>query len=910
MVRSVYRFGGGVADGDASMRALLGRKGAGLAEMSRLGLPVPPGFTLTTEVANQYLAQGELPSAVRDEIVAALAELRALLGRGFGDEQHPLLVSIRAGARVWIPGLMPTILNLGMNPRIVSAVAEAVADGGFARDSYRRFITMYADSVLGIHRDRFEYELDKLRASVLKRSGMAVASMTPDERRRQLPDGDLGPADLDRLLATYRSIVRKECGRPFPDDPHEQLFSAIETALASWNGSRAKTYRRIHEIPDDAGVACTIQAMVFGNLGGASASGVLSSRDPNSGEKVFVGGWRSRAQGDDVARSDSVNPLGSDAAPSGAVALESAMPAVYRDLVGVTDRLERHFRDVQEVQFTVERGHLYVLECRVGKRTARAGVRMAVEMAKEGIVTKEEAILRVEPSSIDQMLHPTLDPKAPKRLIARGLPAGPGAVNGVVVFSADEAVRQVQAGKRVVLVRVETSPDDMHGMKVASGVLTTRGGLTSHAAVVARGMGKCCVAGCSALTIDEKQQKIVVSTRGPGATGGQGDKVEISVGGAITLDGTTGCVYFGAVPTIDAPVTGHFGELMTWADEFRRLKIRANADIPRDARTARLFGAEGIGLCRTEHMFFERERIPAMVEMIMAADKPSREMALAKLLPFQQDDFVGLFREMNGLPVTIRLFNPPLHEFIPQDAVSVEAAAKHLGISPERVEQRVAELHEHNPMLGHRGCRLAITYPEIYEMQVRALLLAAIQVKGEGIVVAPEVMIPLVATRSELLRIKQLVRKTAEQVFADTNTTVAYRYGTMIELPRAALVADELAQEADFFSFGTNDLTQTAIGLSRDDAGRFLNAYVDQGLLSVDPFQSIDVGGVGLLIKMGVEKGRSVRPDIILGVCGEHGADPASIRFFHALDIEYVSCSPFRVPVARLAAAQAALALR
>jgi pyruvate,orthophosphate dikinase len=906
MTRHVYLFGGGRADGDATMKALLGGKGAGLMEMTRLGIPVPPGFTITTEVATGFLAQGKLPGEVRAEVEAAFSQVESTLGRKLGDPARPLLVSVRSGARASMPGMMDTILNLGLNDEVAAGLARETGNERFAYDAYRRLIMMYADVVLHVPRAKFEQLLDKVRGEVAARRRMAFSQWNNEELKRRVPDSEIEASDLKKLVPIFKEVVERETGKPFPTDPVAQLWGAIGAVFESWNNQRAKTYRKMHGIPESWGTACTVQAMVFGNLGDDSATGVAFSRDPSTGDRRFFGEWLPNAQGEDVvAGIRTPLPISRSGAPGAGASLEEKMPKLYEELVGIKDQLEKHFRDMQDLEFTIQRGKLFLLQCRTGKRTARAAVRMAVEMVKEGSISKEEAILRVEPSSIDQLLHPTLDPQAKKTLLARGLPASPGAACGQVVFSAEEAVRRAEQGKAVILVRVETSPEDVGGMKAARGVLTARGGMTSHAAVVARGMGKCCVAGCSAISVNYEAQQMMVNVYDE--EGHTKEQLRVKAGDVITLDGGSGSVYLGAVATAPAALSGEFGELMEWADKARKLKVRANADTPLDARTAKNFGAEGVGLCRTEHMFFDDERIPAMWEMILASDRPARERALAKLLPFQKKDFLGIFREMQGLPVTIRLLDPPLHEFLPHEAAQIERLAKATEISIEELKKRSVDLHEFNPMLGHRGCRLAVTYPEIYAMQVRAILEAAVELTAEGIEVLPEIMIPLVVTREEIERMRSLVDQTAEQVFKAAGRKVPFRFGTMIELPRAAVVAGDIARVAEFFSFGTNDLTQTTMGMSRDDAGKFLSAYVDGGLLPADPFQSLDVDGVGWLVRYACEQGRAQRPDLKVGVCGEHGGDPASIRFFHAQRLEYVSCSPFRVPIARLAAAQAAL---
>jgi pyruvate,orthophosphate dikinase len=912
MGRNVYVFGGGKADGSGNQKELLGGKGAGLAEMTRLGIPVPPGFTITTEVAVRCMNERPervLSGALLDEIKAALGAVEVMIGRRFGDPSHPLLVSVRSGARASMPGMMDTVLNLGINDEVARALAREMGSPRFAFDAFRRFIVMYADIVQHVPRARFDEHLDRARYEVAVKKGLPAHQWNGEELKRHVPDSEIPAEALEKLVAVYKEVVQRETGKPFPSDPEEQLLGAVRAVFESWNNNRAKTYRRMHGIPDTWGTACNVQSMVFGNLGDDSATGVAFSRDPSTGESIFFGEWLPNAQGEDVvAGIRTPLPLTRKQSTGEDHSLETAMPDVFGRLVQVRDQLEQHFRDMQDIEFTIQRGKLFLLQCRNGKRTARAAVRMAVEMVGERLISKDEAILRVDPSSIDQLLHPTLDPTAPKTLLARGLPASPGAVGGEVVFTAEDAERRAAQGVGVILVRVETSPEDVAGMKAARGVLTARGGMTSHAAVVARGMGKCCVAGCSAISVDYADQVMLITIYDE--EGRKKDTRRIKAGEVITLDGSSGSVYLGSVPTAPATLSDEFNELMIWADAARRLRVRANADTPLDARTARNFGAEGIGLCRTEHMFFDGERIPVMWEMILASTREAREKALLKLIPFQRTDFEGIFRAMTGLPVTVRLLDPPLHEFLPHESAQLERLARDTGTPLDQLTKRSVELDEFNPMLGHRGCRLAVTYPEIYEMQVRAILEAACNVVGEGIEVLPEIMIPLTITRPELERMRDLVDRVAKQVFAEKSRTIPFSFGTMIELPRAALLADDLAQVSQFFSFGTNDLTQTTLGLSRDDAGKFLPAYVEQGLLPADPFQSLDIGGVGVLVTLACEKGRKTRPDIKLGICGEHGGDPASIRFFHGENLAYVSCSPFRVPIARLAAAQAALSER
>jgi len=909
MSKTVFYFGEGHAEGDPKRKDLLGGKGAGLAEMTGLGLPVPAGLTLSTELCTGLLQKNATvrdDAALKETILTALARVEKAQGAKLGDAANPLLVSVRSGARASMPGMMDTILNLGMNDAVAEGLAAKTESPRFAYDAYRRFIAMYADVALGVKRELFEHALEEARATVAKAKGVDTTRLNGEELRRKVPDSELPEAELRKIVLAYKAVVKKETGKDFPTDPHEQLWGAIDAVFHSWKNHRAIVYRRMNDIPDSWGTACTIQSMVFGNLGDTSATGVAFTRDPSTGEKRLYGEWLPNAQGEDVvAGIRTPNPLAARGdASEKASSLEVKMPEVYASFVAVADKLEKHFRDAQDIEFTVQSGKLYILQCRSAKRTGRAAVRTAVEMAKEGLITKEEAVLRVDPSSIDQLLHPTLDPSAPKKLLARGLPASPGAAQGHIVFSADEAERRAGQGKPVILVRIETSPEDIHGMKAARGIITARGGMTSHAAVVARGMGKACIAGCSAIHVSYQAQTMTITIYGE--DGKPTETVTLKKGDLITIDGSTGSLYEGAVPTVPAGLGGEFGELMVWADAVRTMKVRANADTPLDARTARGFGAEGIGLCRTEHMFFEEERIAAMREMILSDDEASRKKALAKLLPSQREDFVGIFREMNGLPVTIRLLDPPLHEFLPTDERQLEHLSMVMGVSADKLRQRTKDLHEFNPMLGHRGCRLAVTYPEIYEMQVRAILEAAAMVAKDGVVVLPEIMIPLAMTKAELVRMRAIVDAVKQDVFGSENT-VPFTFGTMIELPRAAIVAGELAEVAEFFSFGTNDLTQATMGLSRDDAGKFLPAYVEAGILPKDPFVSLDREGVGALVEMAAERGRKTKPNVKLGVCGEHGGDPASIEFFQKVGLTYISCSPFRVAIARLAAAQAAL---
>ena len=883
MTKWVYNFGAGVNDGNASLRNLLGGKGANLAEMASIGLPVPPGFTITTEVCTAYYANDRrYPEDLKPQVDAALKRIETAVGRGFGDAEKPLLVSVRSGARVSMPGMMDTVLNLGLNDQTVQGLAKGSGDPRFAWDSYRRFIQMYGSVVLGVDHHRFEeiIEAAKLDADVME-------------------DTALSPEHWQEVVEEYKKMVAEEIGKPFPQNPEDQLWGAIGAVFGSWMNPRANVYRRLHDIPADWGTAVNVQAMVFGNMGEDCATGVCFTRDPSTGANEFYGEYLVNAQGEDVvAGIRTPRPLSQAYAKPGEVSMEAALPQAYRELCQVRDVLEKHYKDMQDIEFTVQQNKLYMLQTRSGKRTAAASLRIAVEMVDDGLIDKQTAIMRVNPASLDQLLHPTLDPKARPKLFAKGLPASPGAASGAVVFSADEAELRAQKGDAVILVRIETSPEDIHGMHAAKGILTTRGGMTSHAAVVARGMGRPCVAGAGGIGVDYGTQ--VLSA---------GD-VSIHAGEIITLDGATGEVFVGAVKMIEPQLSGDFTTLMKWADEVRRLGVRANAETPLDAETARKFGAEGIGLCRTEHMFFDPARIAAMRQMIMAHDESGRRAALAKLLPFQREDFVSIFRIMAGLPVTIRLLDPPLHEFLPHGEHELAEVAEALGMDAAAIHARAAELAETNPMLGHRGCRLGISFPEIYEMQARAIFEAAVEVGRSGAALVPEIMIPLVGVKRELDITRAQIETVANAVFAETGVGIDYSIGTMIELPRAALTADAIAEAADFFSFGTNDLTQTTFGLSRDDAGKFLPRYVDQGILSKDPFVSIDVDGVGALVKIAAEKGRGKKPKLKLGICGEHGGDPASIAFCEKVGLDYVSCSPYRVPVARLAAAQAAIEMK
>ncbi len=887
MTKWVYSFGDGRAEGDATMRNLLGGKGAGLAEMSNLGLPVPPGFTITTEVCTAYYDNDRTyPDGLEEQVAAALEGVEKIMGARFGDAENPLLVSVRSGARASMPGMMDTVLNLGLNDATAEGLARRSGDARFAYDSYRRFIQMYGDVVLGVPHHEFE---DVLEAQKTER-GVTL-------------DTELDAEDWKILVERYKALVREKLGKPFPEDPHEQLWGAIGAVFGSWMNQRAITYRRLHDIPASWGTAVNVQAMVFGNMGDDCATGVAFTRNPATGAKEVYGEFLINAQGEDVvAGIRTPQPLTKaakgpdDDLPS----MEEAMPEVFAQLLDVFERLERHYRDMQDIEFTVQSGRLWMLQTRAGKRTAQAGVRIAVEMAGEGLIDKREAILRVDPASLDQLLHPTLDPNAPRKVLSRGLPASPGAASGVVAFTADEAEALAAQGKAVILVRIETSPEDIHGMHAARGILTSRGGMTSHAAVVARGMGRPCVAGAGDLRIDMDARTI----RAGGMT--------VAAGETITIDGTRGEVLLGEVPMVKPELSGDFATLMEWADEARKLRVRANADTPADAKAARDFGAEGIGLCRTEHMFFNAERIVAVRRMILAADAEERRAVLERILPMQREDFIALFRTMAGLPVTIRLLDPPLHEFLPHSEDELAELAEDAGLDLETLRYRAARLREVNPMLGHRGCRLGISYPEISEMQARAIFEAAAIVGKElGETVVPEVMIPLIATRREFDILKTLIDRVAGEVAEAEEVKIEYLVGTMIELPRAALRAREIAEGeggAQFFSFGTNDLTQTTFGISRDDSGSFLETYRRQGIVERDPFVSIDVEGVGELVRIGVERGRAARPDLKLGICGEHGGDPDSIRFCQEVGLDYVSCSPYRVPIARLAAAQAAIA--
>jgi len=879
----VYSFGDGKAEGRADMKTLLGGKGANLAEMSNLGLPVPPGFTITTEVCTGYYANGKkMPDGLKSQLQAALAQIEKNTGFRFGDASNPLLVSVRSGARASMPGMMDTVLNLGLNEATVQGLAAKSDNPRFAYDSYRRFIQMYSDVVLGLDHYYFEELLDQKKMD-----------------REVYLDTELTADDLIELVSEYKELVERELGRPFPEDVHEQLWGAIQAVFDSWMNARAITYRRLHDIPESWGTAVNVQAMVFGNMGEDCATGVAFTRNPSTGEKAFYGEYLINAQGEDVvAGIRTPQPLTIAGKDEGGdlPSMEETMPKAFADLVAIYKKLEAHYRDMQDIEFTVQGGKLWMLQTRSGKRTASAAIRIAVEMADERLITQEEAIGRIDPAALDQLLHPTLDPKAEKQVIARGLPASPGAAAGVVVFTAEDAEIRSKLGEAVILVRIETSPEDIHGMHASQGILTARGGMTSHAAVVARGMGKPCVSGAGEVRIDYAKKQFAVS----GQTVKEGER--------ITINGGTGEVILGEVPTIQPKLSADFAKLMEWADAIRQLKIRTNAETTLDATTARSFGAEGIGLCRTEHMFFDADRITPMREMIMAETVHGRKTALDKLLPMQRQDFAALFEVMAGLPVTIRLLDPPLHEFLPHTEDEMREVAKAADITLDQVRQRAASLKESNPMLGHRGCRLGMTYPEIYEMQARAIFEAASTVnKKAKASVIPEVMIPLVMNVNELKFLRALVDRVAAEVAKETGVTVDYLVGTMIELPRAALRAGDIAAYADFFSFGTNDLTQTTLGISRDDSASFIERYKQDGIVEFDPFATLDTEGVGELITMAAERGRKTRKDIKLGICGEHGGDPKSIAFCQSVGLDYVSCSPYRVPIARLAAAQAAL---
>lgn len=881
-VKYVYFFGANQTEGGGQMRNLLGGKGANLAEMTAIGLPVPAGFTLTTELCTEfYRNDRRYPDGVSEEVSENLTKLETAMDKRFGDPVNPLLLSVRSGSRASMPGMMDTVLNLGLNDTTVQGLIDQSGDARFAYDSYRRFIQMYSNVVLGMDGEVLEHIFENMK-----------------ETRGVVLDTELSADDLKQLVSLFKAKVKETLNREFPEDPKEQLWGAINAVFGSWMNPRAMTYRKLNNIPADWGTAVNVQAMVFGNMGNDCATGVAFTRNPSTGENYFFGEFLLNAQGEDVvAGIRTPQPIDKDSSDGQLPSLEEVMPACYQQLLDIRQLLEKHYRDMQDIEFTIEKDKLYMLQTRNGKRTATAAVKIAVDMVAEGLIDKKEAVLRVAPEQLDQLLHPSLDPKARKEIIATGLPASPGAASGEIVFSAEDAENAAKLGLKVILVRIETSPEDIHGMNAAQGILTARGGMTSHAAVVARGMGKCCVAGCGSIKVDYKAQLFTAEN---GEVFKKGD--------VITLDGSTGEVMKGFVDTVQPTLTGDFGKLMEWVDQYRRLRVRTNADTPNDAAVARGFGAEGIGLCRTEHMFFEGDRIMAVREMILSEDVEGRKHALGKILPMQKGDFLGLFREMKGLPVTIRLLDPPLHEFLPHTDKDQEELAAIMDVPAKVLKQKVDYLHEFNPMLGHRGCRLGVTFPEIYDMQVQAIMEAACElIAEEGFEIVPEIMIPLVGHVAELKMLRARAIRVADDIIARYGVQVKYLIGTMIELPRAALTADEIATEAEFFSFGTNDLTQTTFGLSRDDAGKFLPFYVQRDILPNDPFVVLDQDGVGQLVRIGCEKGRKTRPGIKLGICGEHGGDPASVIFCHNAGLDYVSCSPYRVPIARLAAAHAAL---
>jgi pyruvate,orthophosphate dikinase len=878
----VYFFGDGEAEGGANMKPLLGGKGAGLAEMTGIGIPVPAGFTVSTEVCTHFMEHdGAYPEGLDDQVRAGVSRVEKIMGGKFGDVKNPLLLSVRSGARVSMPGMMDTVLNLGLNDVTVQGLIDKTGNPRFAYDSYRRFIQMYSDVVMGVDVEHFEELLEKKREA-------AGAEL----------DNELSAENLKELVEEYKQVVEKHAGKSFPLDPWDQLWGGIAAVFRSWNVPRAVSYRKMHDYPDHWGTAVNVQSMVFGNMGENCATGVAFTRDPATGEKRFYGEYLVNAQGEDVvAGIRTPLPINTYGSPDNAdQSLEVVMPDLYKELDGYQQKVEKHYRDMQDIEFTIQEGKLWMLQTRSGKRTGKSAVRIAVEMVDEGLIDEKMAVGRVEPEQLEQLLHPMIDPNVTAKPFAKGLPASPGAASGKVVFSVVDAVRKVSEGDDVILVRTETSPEDIDGMKVSRAILTTRGGMTSHAAVVARGMGKCCVVGCTELVIDYDKQRFSV---GPSSVFKAGD--------SITLEGSTGSVYAGVLPTVEPELDDTFRRFMEWVDVFRKLGVRTNADTPTDSATARSFGAEGIGLCRTEHMFFGEERIDVVRQMIIAETTEERKQALEKILPMQREDFMGVFRAMDGYPVTVRLLDPPLHEFLPDVPEEVEALAKRLGIGTDELRTKIKSLHEFNPMLGHRGCRLGISYPEIYEVQVRALFEAACIAKKDGVDVRPEVMIPLVGFKSELAPLREMTVRLAGKVLKEQGVTLDYLVGTMIEVPRAAVTAAEVAEVADFFSFGTNDLTQMTCGFSRDDSGRFIGDYLDKGILKNDPFESLDTNGVGELVRWAVENGRKARPDLKLGICGEHGGDPASVRFCHKIGLDYVSCSPYRVPIAKLAAAQAAL---
>lgn len=884
MSQWVYTFGDGQAEGSAKDRDLLGGKGANLAEMCNLGLPVPPGMTITTEVCNWHYSNGRTyPTELTGQVETALRHISKLTGRNFGDDKKPLLLSVRSGARASMPGMMDTVLNLGLNDKSVLALADDAGDRRFAYDSYRRFIQMYGDVVMGLDNEVFEEILEDEKAAY----GHEL-------------DTQMSAEEWTKVIDRYKQVIKEELGQQFPQDPNEQLWGAVSAVFSSWMNARAITYRKLHDIPTEWGTAVNVQAMVFGNLGNDSATGVAFTRNPSTGENALYGEFLVNAQGEDVVAGirtpQNITEVARIEAGSDRPSLEKLMPEAFTEFLGICSRLETHYLDMQDLEFTIERGKLWMLQTRSGKRTAKAALKIAVEMADAGLISPHDAVRRIDPASLDQLLHPTIDPHVARDIIGSGLPASPGAATGQIVFTSEDAVELSEAGQKAILVRVETSPEDIHGMHAAEGILTTRGGMTSHAAVVARGMGTPCVSGAGGLRVDMHSQTLLTMAG------------RLNKGDVITVDGSTGQVLKGAVAMLQPELSGDFGRIMEWADAARRMRVRTNADTPADARAARSFGAEGIGLCRTEHMFFEGERITAMRRMILADSENGRRVALAELLPMQRSDFTELFEIMHGTPVTIRLLDPPLHEFLPKTADEISEVAKSMGVAVEQLRERTEALHEFNPMLGHRGCRLAVSYPEIAEMQARAIFEAAVEAaRTTGAPVVPEVMVPLVGLVEELRFVKARIDDVARQVMEEAGQQIEYLVGTMIELPRAAIRAHKIAGVAEFFSFGTNDLTQTTFGISRDDASAFLTTYQQKGIIEKDPFVSIDIDGVGELVQLAVEKGRTTRTDIKLGICGEHGGDPSSIHFCEEVGLDYVSCSPFRVPIARLAAAQAAL---
>lgn len=883
MKKWVYKFSAEQTDGNKDMKGLLGGKGANLAEMCSMKLPVPPGFTVSTEAClDFYKTNKQISEEIKSQVLESLSWVEKLTQKKFGDAENPLLFSVRSGARASMPGMMDTVLNLGLNDKTVHALAKKTGNPRFAWDSYRRFIQMYSNVVLNVNTSILESNMEDLK-----------------EARGVHLDTELTAADLEELVSVYKSVLLEDHGIVFPQDPMEQLWKAIAAVFGSWNNNRAIKYREMHAIPHDWGTAVNVQSMVFGNMGDSCATGVCFTRDPSTGEKKFFGEYLVNAQGEDVVAGirtpAPINEASKNESNKHHKTLQEVMPKAYDELVTNYHQLENHYKDMQDIEFTIENNKLYILQTRNAKRTVNAALKVAVDLVAEGLITEKEAILRIHPEDLNQLLHPRLDPKAKKTVIATGLPASPGAACGQIVFSSAHAEEWHKAGKKVVLVRAETSPEDIGGMVASTGILTARGGMTSHAAVVARGMGKPCIAGCTSLVIDEKNHTLTVKGKA------------YKEGEWITFDGATGEVYEGIVPTIEAKITADFATFMKWADAARKLKVRTNADTPEDSKVAVEFGAEGIGLCRTEHMFFAPERILAVREMIFAENEKDRKKALDKLLPFQRADFIGIFKEMNGLPVNIRLLDPPLHEFLPHQEKDQKELADSLGISINEVKERNNSLHEFNPMLGHRGCRLAVTYPEIYRMQVRAIVEAAIESDKNGVKVYPEIMIPLTSELKEYSLIQEECKAEIEKVFQEKNQTIKYKMGTMLELPRACIMAGDIAKEAEFFSFGTNDLTQTTFGLSRDDAGKFLPSYTMKGIYARDPFVSIDANGVGFLMKHAIHEGKKTRTSIHTGICGEHGGEPASVEFCHQIGLDYVSCSPFRVPIARLAAAQAAV---